>query len=125
MSYKPLLKTRYEEVVVPALKEKFGYKNVMEVPRLVKVCLNQGVGAAVNDKKMVDSAVEEMSRISGQKAQATISRKAISNFKLRENMPIGAKVTLRKDNMYDFLHRLISIALPRVRDFPRSHCKRF
>lgn len=125
MSYKPLLKTRYEEVVVPALKEKFGYKNVMEVPRLVKVCLNQGVGAAVNDKKMVDSAVEEMSRISGQKAQATISRKAISNFKLRENMPIGAKVTLRKDNMYDFLHRLISIALPRVRDFQGLTVKGF
>jgi large subunit ribosomal protein L5 len=125
MSYKPLLQTRYEEVVVPALKEKFGYKNVMEMPRLVKVSLNQGVGAAVNDKKLVDAAVEEMTKISGQKAQATFSRKAISNFKLRENMPIGARVTLRKDAMYDFIHRLISIALPRVRDFQGLNVKGF
>lgn len=125
MSYIPLLRTRYNEVVVPAMKEKFGYKNVMEVPQLVKISLNQGVGAAVNDKKLVDAAIEEMTRISGQKAQATISRKAISNFKLRENMPIGARVTLRKDNMYDFLHRLISIALPRVRDFQGLDVKGF
>lgn len=125
MSYIPLLRTRYNEVVVPAMKEKFGYKNVMEVPRLVKVSLNQGVGAAVNDKKLVDAAIDEMSRIAGQKAQATISRKAISNFKLRENMPIGARVTLRKDSMFDFLHRLISIALPRVRDFQGLTVKGF
>lgn len=125
MSYIPLLRTRYNEVVVPAMKEKFGYKNVMEVPHLVKVSLNQGVGAAVNDKKLVDAAIDEMSRIAGQKAQATISRKAISNFKLRENMPIGARVTLRKDAMYDFLHRLISIALPRVRDFQGLAVKGF
>jgi large subunit ribosomal protein L5 len=125
MSYKPLLQARYEEVVVPALKEKFGYKNVMEMPRLVKVSLNQGVGAAVNDKKLVDAAVEEMTKISGQRAQATFSRKAISNFKLRENMPIGARVTLRKEAMYDFIHRLISIALPRVRDFQGLNVKGF
>ncbi|MBM3919749.1 MAG: 50S ribosomal protein L5 [Sphingomonadales bacterium] len=125
MSYKPLLQTRYEEAVVPALKEKFGYKNVMEMPRLVKVSLNQGVGAAVNDKKLVDAAVDEMTKISGQKAQATFSRKAISNFKLRENMPIGARVTLRKEAMYDFIHRLISIALPRVRDFQGLNVKGF
>lgn len=95
------------------------------MPRLVKVSLNQGVGAAVNDKKLVDAAVEEMTKISGQKAQATFSRKAISNFKLRENMPIGARVTLRKEAMYDFLHRLISIALPRVRDFQGLNVKGF
>jgi large subunit ribosomal protein L5 len=125
MSYKPLLKTKYEEVAVPALKEKFGYKNVMQVPKLVKVNLNQGVGAAVNDKKLVDAAIDEMTKIAGQKALATISKKAISNFKLREKMPIGAKVTMRKDAMYDFLHRLISIALPRVRDFQGLNVKGF
>ena len=125
MSYKPLLKTKYEEVAIPALKEKFGYKNVMQVPKLVKVNLNQGVGAAVNDKKLVDAAIDEMTKIAGQKALATISKKAISNFKLREKMPIGAKVTMRKDAMYDFLHRLISIALPRVRDFQGLNVKGF
>ena len=106
MSYEIRLKKKYFEQVVPALKEKFGYKNAMEVPRLVKIAINQGVGAAVSDKKLVDAAVDEMSKISGQKAQATFSRKAISNFKLRENMPIGARVTLRKEAMYDFIHRL-------------------
>lgn len=125
MSYTPLLKTKYEKEVVPALQEKFGYKNHMQVPSLVKISLNQGVGAAVNDKKLVDAAVDEMTKISGQKALATFSRKAISNFKLRENMPIGAKVTLRKDRMYDFLHRLISVALPRVRDFQGLNVKGF
>jgi len=118
MSYKPLLQTRYEEIVVPALREKFGYKNVMEMPRLVKVSLNQGVGAAVNDKKLVDAAVEEMTKISGQKAQAT-------NFKLRENMPIGCKVTLRGERMYDFIDRLISISMPRIRDFQGLNVKGF
>lgn len=97
--------------------EKFGYKNVMEVPRLVKICINQGVGAATADKKLVDSAVSEMTLIAGQKAVPTKSRKAISNFKLREQMPIGARVTLRSDRMYEFLDRLISTSLPRVRDF--------
>jgi large subunit ribosomal protein L5 len=125
MSYVPRLKNVYTDEVIAGMKEKFGYKNVMEIPRVLKVCLNQGVGAAVNDKKIVDAAVEEMSKITGQKAQATFSRKAISNFKLRENMPIGAKVTLRKERMYDFLERLISIALPRVRDFQGLSVKGF
>lgn len=117
MSYIPNLKNKYTESVVPHMQEKFGYANVMEIPKLQKICLNQGVGDAVNDKKLIDAAIDEMSRISGQKAQATMSRKDISNFKLRAKMPIGARVTLRQDNMYEFLHRLISIALPRVRDF--------
>lgn len=117
MSYIPNLETRYTEVVVPHMQQKFAYKNVMEIPKLQKICLNQGVGDAVNDKKLIDAAVDEMSRISGQKAQATMSKKDISNFKLRSKMPIGAKVTLRKGTMYEFLERLISIALPRVRDF--------
>jgi large subunit ribosomal protein L5 len=117
MSYIPNLKRKYTEAVVPHMVQKFTYPNVMQIPKLQKICLNQGVGAAVNDKKMIDAAVDEMSRISGQKAQATMSKKDISNFKLRAKMPIGAKVTLRQDNMYEFLERLISIALPRVRDF--------
>jgi len=125
MSYVPRLKNKYTEEVIPGMKAKFGYKNVMEIPRIEKVCLNQGVGAAVNDKKIVDAAVDEMTKISGQKAQATFSRKAISNFKLRENMPIGSKVTLRKERMYDFIDRLISIALPRVRDFQGLSVKGF
>jgi len=117
MSYIPNLKRKYTEAVVPHMVQKFAYPNVMQIPKLQKICLNQGVGAAVNDKKMIDAAVDEMTRISGQKAQATMSKKDISNFKLRAKMPIGAKVTLRQDNMYEFLERLISIALPRVRDF--------
>lgn len=117
MSYTPNLKRKYIEVVVPHMQQKFGYKNVMEMPKLVKICLNQGVGDAVNDKKLIDSAVDEMTRISGQRAQATVSKKDISNFKLRSKMPIGARVTLRQNNMFEFLERLISIALPRVRDF--------
>ena len=125
MSYVPRLRAHYQDAVIAGMKEKFGYKNIMQIPRIVKVCLNQGVGAAVNDKKIVDAAVDEMTRISGQKAQATFSRKAISNFKLRENMPIGARVTLRQDRMYDFLERLISISLPRVRDFQGLNVKGF
>ncbi len=125
MSYIPRLREKYNTVVISGLREKFGYKNVMQVPKLDKVCLNQGVGAAVNDKKLVDAAVEEMSIIAGQKAQATISKKAISNFKLRENMPIGAKVTLRQEKMYEFLDRFISITLPRVRDFQGLDVKGF
>jgi len=104
---------------------KFGYKNPMQVPRILKVALNQGVGAAVSDKKLVDAAVEEMTKIAGQKAQATMSRKAISNFKLRENMPIGARVTLRGDRMFEFLDRLTSVSLPRVRDFQGLAVKGF
>jgi large subunit ribosomal protein L5 len=124
-TYIPRLKTKYVEEVIPGMKEKFGYKNVMQIPCVLKVCLNQGVGAAVNDKKIVDAAVEEMTKIAGQRAQATFSKKAISNFKLRENMPIGAKVTLRKERMYDFIDRLISISLPRVRDFQGLSVKGF
>lgn len=125
MSYKTLLQEKYVKEVVPAMQEKFSYKNVMEVPKLLKICLNQGVGEAVSDKKLVDKAVEEMTLICGQKAQATMSRKAVSNFKLREDMPIGAKVTLRKERMYEFLERLINIALPRVRDFQGLNAKGF
>lgn len=123
--YTPRLKETYSATVVPALKEKFAYKNVMQVPRLTKICLNQGLGAAVADKKIVDQAVEEMSIIAGQKAVPTKSKKAISNFKLRENMPIGARVTLRGDQMYEFLDRLIAVALPRVRDFAGLNSKGF
>jgi large subunit ribosomal protein L5 len=125
MSYAPRLKTKYSEEVIPALKEKFGYKNVMEVPKLLKIAVNQGVGAATQDKKMVDVAVDEMSRITGQRAVATMSKKAVSNFKLREDMPIGARVTLRGNQMYEFLDRLISVSLPRVRDFKGVNNKSF
>lgn len=125
MGYTPSLQIKYEKEVVPFMKEKFNYGNVMEVPKIEKICLNQGVGSAVADKKMVDYAIDEMTRISGQKAVPTYSRKAISNFKLRENMPIGARVTLRKEKMYEFLERLISIALPRVRDFQGMEVKGF
>lgn len=103
--------------VVPGLQKEFNYKSPMEVPRLVKIAVNQGLGAAVGDKKIVDNAVEEMTLITGQRAQATVSRKDISNFKLRKGMPIGARVTLRGAKMYDFLDRLIAVALPRTRDF--------
>lgn len=123
--YTPRLKETYSKTVIPALKEKFAYKNVMQVPKLTKICLNQGLGAAVADKKIVDQAVEEMSTIAGQKAVPTKSKKAISNFKLRENMPIGARVTLRGDQMYEFLDRLISVSLPRVRDFAGLNVKGF
>jgi len=117
MSYVPNLKSRYIEVVVPHMQQKFAYENVMQMPKLQKICLNQGIGDAVNDKKLIDSAVDEMTRISGQKALATVSKKDISNFKLRAKMPIGARVTLRQDAMFEFLERLISVAMPRVRDF--------
>lgn len=125
MSYIPKLRTKYAEEVIPALNEKFKYKSIMEVPRITKVCLNQGVGDGVSDKKLVDAAVEQMSLIAGQSAIATISKKAISNFKLREDMPIGAKVTLRANRMYEFLERLIDISLPRVRDFQGLEIKGF
>jgi large subunit ribosomal protein L5 len=117
MSNTPNLYKKYTETVVPFMQEKFAYGNVMEIPKITKICLNQGIGEAVNDKKLIDYAVEEMTKISGQKAQATFSKKDISNFKLRSKMPIGARVTLRKEKMYEFMERLISIALPRVRDF--------
>ncbi len=113
----PTLESKYKEQVIPALTKEFGYKTVMQVPKLVKIVLNQGVGAAVADKKLIESATEEMSTIAGQKALQTLSRKDISNFKLRRKMPIGVMVTLRRDKMYEFLERLIVVALPRIRDF--------
>lgn len=113
----PRLKAKYESEIVSQLKEKFQYKSIMQVPRLTKIVINKGIGAAVADKKLVDVGVEELGLITGQKAIATISKKAVSNFKLRENMPIGAKVTLRGERMYEFLDRLTAIAMPRVRDF--------
>lgn len=109
--------TLYHETIVPELIKKFGYKTVMQVPRITKITLNMGVGEAVNDKKMVDNAVADMTKIAGQKPAVTRTRKAIANFKIRENMPIGCMVTLRGERMYDFLDRLITIAFPRVRDF--------
>ncbi len=123
--YTPRLQKKYFEEVAPALMKKFNYKSVMQVPRLVKICLNQGINGAVGDKKLVDIAVDEMTRISGQKAVATLSKKDISNFKLRKNMPIGARVTLRSTNMFDFLDRLVSVSLPRVRDFKGINEKAF
>ena len=113
----PRIKDKYLTDIVPALKDKFQYKSVMQVPKITKIVINKGVGAAVADKKLVDTGVEEITAIAGQKAVATYSKKAISNFKLRENMPIGVKVTLRGNRMYEFMDRLVSIALPRVRDF--------
>lgn len=114
---KPRLREKFEAELVAKLKEKHNYSNVMQIPRLAKICLNQGVGAGVADKKLVDTAVEEMTTIAGQKAVPTFSKKAISNFKLREEMPIGCRVTLRGDRMYEFLDRFIAVSLPRVRDF--------
>jgi large subunit ribosomal protein L5 len=123
--YTPRLATKYKSEVVPALMKRFGYKSVMQVPRLEKICLNRGVNGAVNDKKMIDTAIEELTLITGQKAVATMSKKDISNFKLRKGMPIGARVTLRGVNMYEFLDRLISASLPRVRDFKGINDKSF
>jgi large subunit ribosomal protein L5 len=121
----PRLKEKYLSEIVTSLREKFQYKSVMQVPKLEKIVVNKGIGAAVADKKMVDVGVEELTTITGQKAVSTLSKKAISNFKLRENMPIGAKVTLRGDKMYEFLDRLTSISLPRVRDFRGINDKGF
>ncbi len=116
-TYTPRPKQAYKDVIVKSLTEEFGYKNVMQVPRLKKICLNQGVGAAVTYKKLIEYALDEMSRIAGQKAISTNSKKDISNFKLRKGMPIGTKVTLRGDRMYEFLDRLVTASLPRIRDF--------
>lgn len=123
--YIPRLATKYQKEVVPALMKRFGYKSVMQVPRLEKICLNRGVNGAVNDKKLVDIAVEELTLITGQRAVPTASKKDISNFKLRKGMPIGARVTLRGAHMYEFLDRLIAAALPRVRDFKGVNDKSF
>lgn len=121
----PRLKETYLKTIVPSLKEKFNYDSIMQVPKITKVCINKGIGIAVTDKKLVDVGVEELTTITGQKAIATKSKKAVSNFKLREDMPIGAKVTLRGDKMYEFLDRLMSVALPRVRDFKGVNDKGF
>jgi large subunit ribosomal protein L5 len=124
-TYKPRLATKYTKDVVPALVKKFNYTTMMQAPRLEKICLNRGVNGAVTDKKLVDISLEELSTISGQKAVSTMSKKDISNFKLRKAMPIGARVTLRGDKMYEFLDRLIAVALPRVRDFKGVNEKSF
>lgn len=122
---KPRLAEKYNKEVVPALMKKFGYKSVMQAPRLTKICLNRGVNGAVSDKKLIEVAIDELSNITGQKAVSTMSKKDISNFKLRKNMPIGAKVTLRGVKMYEFLDRLVSVSLPRVRDFKGINDKAF
>ncbi|HMI77900.1 MAG TPA: 50S ribosomal protein L5 [Ferruginibacter sp.] len=121
----PRLADMYKKEVVPALMKKFSYKTVMQAPRLTKICLNRGVNGAVTDKKLIDIAIDELSNITGQKAVATMSKKDISNFKLRKNMPIGARVTLRGVKMYEFLDRLVSVSLPRVRDFKGINDKSF
>jgi large subunit ribosomal protein L5 len=117
MKYIPRLKERYNKEIVPSLQKEFSYTSVMQVPRLTKICLNQGLGTAIADKKLIDSGIEEMSAISGQHAVATKSKKDISNFKVRKGMPIGVRVTLRGNKMYEFLDRLIAVAIPRIRDF--------
>ena len=121
----PRLKEKYLTEIVPGLKEKFQYKSIMQVPKLTKICVNKGIGDAVSDKKLVDQGVEELSTITGQLAVPTKSKKSISNFKLRDGMPIGARVTLRGDHMYEFMDRLMTVALPRVRDFRGVNDKSF
>lgn len=125
MNYQPRLKTKYRSEIVKSLQEKFQYKSSMQVPRLTKICINQGLGDAVSDKKIIESALSEMSTITGQKAVPTKSRKDISNFKLRAGVAIGARVTLRGDQMYEFLDRLVAVALPRIRDFRGVNDKGF
>jgi len=122
---KPRLKKLYEDSIIKAMTEKFGYKNVMEVPQLEKIVLNMGVGEATQDKKKVEKAAVEMTKIAGQKAVVTKAKKSIAQFKLREGMPIGCKVTLRRERMYEFLDRFVTIALPRVRDFRGLNDKAF
>src|SRR4030066_2363628 len=123
MAHIPNLRSKYREEIIPALTQEFSYHTVMQVPKLEKIIINQGVGLAVSDKKIVDTAQEELTTITGQKAVQTLSKKDISNFKLRRKMPIGTKVTLRRDTMYEFLERLISVALPRIRDFKGINSK--
>ena len=125
MSYQPRLKEKYSKEVAPALMEQFQYTSVMQVPKLMKICINQGVGGATQDKKLIEVAVNEMTTISGQKAVSTKAKKSVSNFKLREFMPIGVRVTLRGERMYEFLDRLVTVALPRVRDFKGVNDKSF
>lgn len=121
----PRLKEKYLKEIVPNLKDKFQYKSIMQVPKIEKICINKGMGVAVTDKKLIDVGMEEITSITGQKSVPTRSKKAISNFKLREDMPIGVRVTLRGSKMYEFLDRLMSIALPRVRDFKGISSKGF
>lgn len=125
VKYSPRLADKYTKEVIPALMKKFAYKTVMQAPKLEKICINRGVNGAVNDKKLIDIAVDELNMITGQKAVPTMSKKDISNFKLRKGMPIGARVTLRGEKMYEFLDRLVSVALPRVRDFKGISDKAF
>lgn len=115
--YTPRLYTKYEKEVAPALMEEFGYKSSMQIPKVVKISINQGLGEAITDKKRIDVGIDELTLISGQRAVPTKSKKDISNFKVRKGVPIGVRVTLRRDNMYEFLDRLISVAIPRIRDF--------
>ena len=117
MNYIPTLKTKYTEEIIPSLRKEFNYKSVMQVPKLTKIVINQGVGGAIADKKIIDIAVNEMTEIAGQKAVKTLSKKDISNFKLRKKMPIGVRVTLRSERMYEFLERLVAVSIPRIRDF--------
>jgi len=117
MDYTPNLRKMYEKEIIPNLMKEFGYKSIMQVPKLEKIVLNQGVGQAVADKKLLETALKEVTEITGQKAVATLSKKDISNFKLRRKMPIGIKVTLRSNRMYEFLERLIAVSIPRIRDF--------
>ncbi len=126
MEYQATLKTKYKEEIVPSLMKEYSYKTIMQVPRLLKITLNQGLGkAAIADKKVIDQGVEEMTLIAGQKAVATKSKKDISNFKLRRGMPIGVRVTLRGERMYEFLERLITASIPRIRDFRGINDKGF
>lgn len=125
MAYSPRLKDKYQKEIVPALMEQFQYKNHMQVPRITKICLNQGLGIAITDRKHIESGMNEMTMISGQRPVSTKSRKDISNFKLRKGNPIGVRVTLRGEKMYEFLDRLVSVALPRVRDFRGVNDKGF
>ena len=125
MEYIPRLRTKYKEEIIAGLTQQFEYKTVMQVPKLVKICLNQGIGGAIADKKLIDFGIEEMTAIAGQKAVTTRSKKDISNFKLRKNMPVGVRVTLRGDKMYEFLDRLISVSIPRIRDFKGINDKGF
>ena len=125
MEYQPRLRKKYYEEIIPSLTKQFGYKSVMQAPKLVKIAVNQGIGAALADKKLIDTGIEEMTNITGQKAVPTISKRDVSNFKLRKGSPIGVRVTLRGDKMYEFLDRLVSVALPRVRDFKGINDKGF
>ncbi|MCQ8119210.1 50S ribosomal protein L5 [Methylomonas rosea] len=119
------LQSKYKSEIIPAMQEQFGYKTIMQVPKLTKITLNMGVGGAIADKKVLQSAVSDMEKISGQKAVVTLARKSIAGFKIRDDMPIGCKVTLRADKMYEFLDRLITISIPRIRDFRGMSSKSF